>query len=54
MYVIFSGYFIYFPKKSINHVQIYPNIGIRTKHNINIYQNNSESKMGINGEDMVS
>ena len=36
------------------YVQICANIGIGIKHNISIiYQNDSECRMGMNGEDMV-
>ena len=34
-------------------VQTCPNIGIRIKHNIRIYQNDSECRMGMHGEDMI-
>ena len=53
---IFRVFDIFPPKNRSNmskHVQTCPNIGIGIKHDIRIYQNDSECRMGMNGEDMV-
>ena len=44
---------VWYISQKIAMVQKYPNIGIRIKHNIRIYQNDSECTMGMNGEDMI-
>ena len=52
---VFDILFDIFPKRSqkIAMVQKCPNIGIRIKHDIRIYKNDSECRMGMNGEDMI-
>ena len=44
---------VWYISQKIAMVQKCPNIGIRIKHNIRIYQNDSECRMGMNGENMI-